>query len=252
MAEKICARVANSHTAGVPRRGGYAGGTRPTDGAGGHHREVKKANLRGLGGAGFPTGVKWGFIPKGSTAPKYLVVNADEGEPGTFKDRYLLEQDPHALIEGMLISARAIDSHLGFVYVRGEYVQPWRIFSAAVREAYDAGLLGKNIQGTGFDFDASSSPRRGRLHLRRGDRSAVLARGRIRPKIKPPFPAIRGALGSHHRQQRRDAAAVPHRHRSGSGSPGSGPSRGRHADLLGGRVVRWASSRPRCRSRCAR
>ncbi len=81
--------------------------------------EVKKSNLRGLGGAAFPTGVKWSFIPKGSTAPKYLVINADEGEPGTFKDRYLLERDPHALIEGMVISSRAIDSHLGFVYIRG-------------------------------------------------------------------------------------------------------------------------------------
>src|SRR5207248_7946271 len=108
--------------------------------------EVKKSNLRGLGGAGFPTGMKWSFIPKAHTGPVYLVVNADEGEPGTFKVRYLLERDPHALIEGMLITARAIRSALGFVYIRGEYVQPWRRFSAAVMEAYDAGLL-----GNGFD-----------------------------------------------------------------------------------------------------
>jgi len=108
--------------------------------------EVKKSNLRGLGGAGFPTGMKWSFIPKTHTGPVYLVVNADEGEPGTFKDRYLLERDPHALIEGMLITARAIRSALGFVYIRGEYVQPWQRFSAAVKEAYDAGLLGR-----GFD-----------------------------------------------------------------------------------------------------
>mgnify|MGYP003693716957 CR=1 FL=1 len=86
--------------------------------------EVKKANLRGLGGAGFPTGTKWSFIPKTHTGPVYLVVNADEGEPGTFKDRYLLERDPHALIEGMLIAARAIRCTKGFVYIRGEYVQP--------------------------------------------------------------------------------------------------------------------------------
>ena len=85
--------------------------------------EVKKSNLRGLGGAAFPTGVKWSFIPKGSTAPKYLVINADEGEPGTFKDRYLMERDPHAMIEGMIIAGRAIDSHLAFVYIRGEYVK---------------------------------------------------------------------------------------------------------------------------------
>src|SRR3990172_2473951 len=107
--------------------------------------EVKKANLRGLGGAGFPAGVKWGFIPKGTAAPVYLVINADEGEPGTFKDRYILERDPHALIEGMIIAARAINAHQGFVYVRGEYVRPWRILSGAVRDAYEAGLLGKNI-----------------------------------------------------------------------------------------------------------
>src|SRR3989454_12310067 len=88
-----------------------------------------------------------------TTLFRYLVVNADEGEPGTFKDRYLMERDPHALIEGMLIAARAIGSHLGFIYIRGEYVQPWRIVSAAVKEAYDARLLGKNIQGTGFDFE---------------------------------------------------------------------------------------------------
>ena len=105
--------------------------------------EVKQSNLRGLGGAGFPTGMKWSFIPKAHTGPVYLVVNADEGEPGTFKDRYLLERDPHALIEGMLIAARAIRSALGFVYVRGEYVQPWKRFASAVSEAYDAGYLGR-------------------------------------------------------------------------------------------------------------
>src|SRR3989442_4876054 len=104
--------------------------------------EVKKSNLRGLGGAGFPTGTKWSFIPKSHTGPVYLVINADEGEPGTFKDRYLMERDPHALIEGMLITARAIRSNLGFVYIRGEYVQPWRVFSSAVKGAYAAGLRG--------------------------------------------------------------------------------------------------------------
>jgi len=158
--------------------------------------EVKKSNLRGLGGAGFPTGVKWGFIPKGSTAPKYLVVNADEGEPGTFKDRYLLEKDPHALIEGMLISARAIDSHVGFVYIRGEYVQPWRIFSGAVKEAYDAGLLGRNIQGTGFDFDIVIH--RGAGAYICGEETGLLSSLEGKkgwPKIKPPFPAIKGAFG---------------------------------------------------------
>jgi NADH-quinone oxidoreductase subunit F len=151
--------------------------------------EVKQSNLRGLGGAGFPTGTKWSFIPKGHTGPVYLVVNADEGEPGTFKDRYLLERDPHALIEGMLIAARAIRSALGFVYIRGEYVQPWRRFSGAVKEAYDAGLLGK-----GFDIVVH----RGAGAYICGEETGLLSSLEGKkgwPKIKPPFPAIKGAFG---------------------------------------------------------
>ena len=141
MAEKVFTRNfdrTNSHTLAVYREtGGYTAlpkalAMEPAA----ITEEVKKSNLRGLGGAAFPTGMKWSFIPKGSTDPKYLVINADEGEPGTFKDRYLLERDPHAVIEGMIIAARAIDSHRGFVYIRGEYVQPWRVFSGAVKEAY--------------------------------------------------------------------------------------------------------------------
>src|SRR3989338_2130693 len=97
---------------------------------------VVASNLRGLGGAGFPTGKKWQFLPKDSPKPVYLVVNADEGEPGTFKDRYILERDPHQLIEGILISAFAIKSHKAYVYIRGEYVRPYRRFQAAVNEAY--------------------------------------------------------------------------------------------------------------------
>jgi NADH-quinone oxidoreductase subunit F len=151
---------------------------------------VKKSNLRGLGGAGFPTGAKWSFIPKGHTGPVYLVINADEGEPGTFKDRYLLERDPHALIEGMLIAARAIRSALGFVYIRGEYVQPWRRFSAAVKEAYDAGLL-----GNGFDIVVH----RGAGAYICGEETGLLSSLEGKkgwPKIKPPFPAIKGAFGA--------------------------------------------------------
>jgi NADH-quinone oxidoreductase subunit F len=151
--------------------------------------EVKKSNLRGLGGAGFPTGMKWSFIPKNHTGPVYLVVNADEGEPGTFKDRYLLERDPHALIEGMLIAARAIRSALGFVYIRGEYIQPWRVFSAAVKEAYAAGLLGK-----GFDIVVH----RGAGAYICGEETGLLSSLEGKkgwPKIKPPFPAIKGAFG---------------------------------------------------------
>ena len=151
--------------------------------------EVKKSNLRGLGGAGFPTGTKWSFIPRNHTGPVYLVVNADEGEPGTFKDRYLLERDPHSLIEGMLIAARAIRSALGFVYVRGEYVEPWRRFSAAVKEAYEATLLGQ-----GFDIVVH----RGAGAYICGEETGLLSSLEGKkgwPKIKPPFPAIKGAFG---------------------------------------------------------
>ncbi len=201
MTEKILSRnfeVPDSHTLGVYREhGGYtawekAKAMEPAA----ITEEVKKSNLRGLGGAGFPAGMKWGFIPKGSTAPKYLVVNADEGEPGTFKDRYLLERDPHALVEGMLIAARAIGSHLGFVYIRGEYIQPWRIFSGAVREAYEAGLLGTNIQGGGADFDIVIH--RGAGAYICGEETGLLSSLEGKkgwPKIKPPFPAIKGAFG---------------------------------------------------------
>ena len=151
--------------------------------------EVKKSNLRGLGGAGFPTGTKWSFVPKTHTGPVYLVINADEGEPGTFKDRYLLEKDPHALIEGMLIAARAIRSAKGFVYIRGEYVEPYRVFSGAVKEAYDAGLL-----GSGFDIVVH----RGAGAYICGEESALLSSLEGKkgwPKIKPPFPAVKGAFG---------------------------------------------------------
>ena len=151
--------------------------------------EVKASNLRGLGGAGFPTGTKWSFIPKNHTGPVYLVVNADEGEPGTFKDRYLLERDPHAVIEGMLITARAIRSTLGFVYIRGEYVEPWRRFSAAVREGYEAGYLGQGVdvvvhRGAGAYICGEETGLISSLEGKKGW-----------PKVKPPFPAIKGAFG---------------------------------------------------------
>ena len=151
--------------------------------------EVKASNLRGLGGAGFPTGTKWSFIPKGHSGPVYLVINADEGEPGTFKDRYLLERDPHALLEGMLIAARAIRAATGFVYIRGEYVEPWRRFDAAVREAYDAGYLGK-----GFDVVVH----RGAGAYICGEETGLISSLEGKkgwPKVKPPFPAIKGAFG---------------------------------------------------------
>jgi NADH-quinone oxidoreductase subunit F len=115
--------------------------------------EVKKSSLRGRGGAGFPTGMKWSFVPKDSPKPKYVICNADESEPGTCKDRPLMEMDPHQMIEGMVIAGRAIGSHQGFIYIRGEYRYVLDIVDAAIAEAYACGYLGKNIRGSGFDFD---------------------------------------------------------------------------------------------------
>ena len=115
--------------------------------------EVKASALRGRGGAGFPTGMKWSFVPRTSPKPKYIIINADESEPGTCKDRLLMENDPHQLIEGMLIAGRAVDSHKGYIYIRGEYRYLIEAMDRAIAEAYARGYLGKNIQGTGFDFD---------------------------------------------------------------------------------------------------
>jgi NADH-quinone oxidoreductase subunit F len=158
--------------------------------------EVNKANLRGLGGAGFPTGKKWSFIPKQSPKPKYLVVNADEGEPGTFKDRYILERDPHALLEGMIIAAYAIGSHKAYVYIRGEYFRPANRLQRAIDEAYSRNWLGRNIQGTGFDLDVVIH--RGAGAYICGEETALLTSlegGKGFPRIKPPFPAISGLFG---------------------------------------------------------
>ena len=155
--------------------------------------EVNKSKLRGLGGAGFPTAKKWSFIPKQTTKPKYLVVNADEGEPGTFKDRYILERDPHALIEGMIIAAYAIGSHKAYVYIRGEYFRPAKRMQRALDEAYSRNWLGKNIQGTGFDLDVVIH--RGAGAYICGEETALLTSlegGKGFPRIKPPFPAISG------------------------------------------------------------
>ena len=155
--------------------------------------EVSEANLRGLGGAGVPTAKKWSFIPKDSTKPKYLVVNADEGEPGTFKDRYIMERDPHALLEGMIIAAYAIGSHKAYVYIRGEYFRSAQRLQRAVDEATSQGWLGQNIQGTGFDLEVVIH--RGAGAYICGEETALLTSlegGKGFPKLKPPFPAISG------------------------------------------------------------
>jgi NADH-quinone oxidoreductase subunit F len=158
--------------------------------------EVKKSSLRGRGGAGFPTGMKWGFIPKDVKKPKYVLCNADESEPGTSKDRPLMEMDPHQMIEGMIIAGRAIDSHQGYVYVRGEYRYILDIVEAAIAEAYSKGFLGKDILGTKFDFDLVAHTGAGAYEC--GEESALmesLEGKRGYPRIKPPFPAVVGLYG---------------------------------------------------------
>jgi NADH-quinone oxidoreductase subunit F len=155
--------------------------------------EISRSNLRGLGGAGFPTARKWSFIPKNSPKPTYLVVNGDEGEPGTFKDRYLLERDPHALLEGTIIAAYSIGSHKAYVYIRGEYFRAAHRFGRAVQEAYAHGWLGANIQGSGFHLDVVIH--RGAGAYICGEETALLTSlegGKGFPKLKPPFPAISG------------------------------------------------------------
>ncbi len=158
--------------------------------------EVKKSNLRGRGGAGFPTGMKWAFIPKDSPKPKYVLCNADESEPGTSKDRPLMELDPHQLIEGMVIAGRAIGSHQGYIYIRGEYRYLLDIMDVALAEAYAKNFVGKNIQGAGFDFEISTHTGAGAYEC--GEESALmesLEGKRGYPRIKPPFPATVGLYG---------------------------------------------------------
>jgi len=156
--------------------------------------DVKAAGLRGRGGAGFPTGVKWGFLPDNGE-PRYLLCNADEGEPGTFKDRLMMERAPHQLIEGMIISAFAIGSKKSYIYIRGEYNESIRILEKALKEAYDDGLLGKNILDSGFDHDMDIYVGAGAYIC--GEETAMISsleglKGQ--PKLKPPFPAIEGYL----------------------------------------------------------
>jgi NADH-quinone oxidoreductase subunit F len=158
--------------------------------------EVKKSALRGRGGAGFPTGMKWSFVPKDSPKPKYVVCNADESEPGTFKDRYLMERDPHMLIEGMLIAAYALGSRAAYIYTRGEYRYLIEIMDRAIEEARDAGLVGNNILKTDFSCEVYTHSGAGAYIC--GEETALLnslegLRGH--PRMKPPFPAVAGLYG---------------------------------------------------------
>jgi NADH-quinone oxidoreductase subunit F len=158
--------------------------------------EVKNSGLRGRGGAGFNAGMKWSFVPKQITKPKYVVCNADESEPGTCKDRPLMEYDPHQVIEGILIAGYAIQSQKGFIYIRGEYRYLMEIVDRAIEEAYARGYLGKNILGSGFDFDLCTHTGAGAYEC--GEETALLnslegLRGY--PRVKPPFPAVVGVYG---------------------------------------------------------
>ncbi|MGH9882146.1 MAG: NADH-quinone oxidoreductase subunit NuoF [Pyrinomonadaceae bacterium] len=186
----------NSHKLGVYRQnGGYEAlkkvlaSMSPDDVI----NEVKKSALRGRGGAGFPTGMKWGFVPKDSPKPKYVVCNADESEPGTFKDRYLMERDPHLLIEGMLIAAYALGARTNYIYTRGEYRYLIDIMDRALEEARAAGLLGKNILNSDFSSEIYTHTGAGAYIC--GEETALLSSlegMRGHPRMKPPFPAVSG------------------------------------------------------------
>ena len=159
--------------------------------------EVKKSGLRGRGGAGFPTGLKWSFLAKPEGVPRYLVCNADESEPGTFKDRYLMEFIPHLLIEGLIVSSFALGSNRTYIYIRGEYAWIVDILEEAIREAEQHGFLGKNILGTGFDCNIYVQ--RGAGAYICGEETALiesLEGKRGNPRIKPPFPAVKGLWDS--------------------------------------------------------
>jgi len=159
---------------------------------------VKTSGLKGRGGAGFPTGLKWSFVPRGDGSPKqkYLVVNADEMEPGTFKDRLLMEGDPHLLIDGMLVAAYTIQANMAYIFLRGEYIDAENALKKAVKEAYERGYLGKNILGTGFDLDIVLHTSAGRYIC--GEETALLNAlegRRANPRAKPPFPQVSGLWG---------------------------------------------------------
>jgi NADH-quinone oxidoreductase subunit F len=155
--------------------------------------EVKKSGLRGRGGAGFPTGMKWSFLAKPEGVPRYLVCNADESEPGTFKDRYLMEKIPHLLIEGMITASYALGANYSVIYIRGEYMWILEILQKAIQEAYNHGFLGKNILGSGFHLDLVVAPGGGAYIC--GEETALLESlegKRGNPRMKPPFPAVKG------------------------------------------------------------
>lgn len=190
--------ISGIHTFEVYRaKGGYASVEKALKMAPGDVvEEVKKSGLRGRGGAGFPTGMKWSFIDKKSGRPKYLVCNADESEPGTFKDRYLMEYLPHLLIEGMIVSSFALEANLSFIYIRGEFRWIIKILEKAIAEAKAAGFLGNNILGSGYNLEIVVHSGAGAYIC--GEETALLESlegKRGNPRIKPPFPAVVGLYG---------------------------------------------------------
>lgn len=158
--------------------------------------ELKISGLRGRGGAGFPTGLKWSFMPRNAQGQKYIVCNSDEGEPGTCKDRDILRFNPHAVIEGMAIGSYVMDATVGYNYIRGEFIEPIKRFEGALKEAYAAGLLGKNINGSEVSFDLYSHLGAGAYIC--GEETALLESiegKKGQPRFKPPFPANVGLFG---------------------------------------------------------
>lgn len=158
--------------------------------------EVGASGLRGRGGAGFPTAIKWGFMPKSPTGQSYLICNADESEPGTFKDRDILRYNPHAVIEGMLIAAYAMHVTVGYIYIHGEIWSVYERFGEAIQQAREAGWIGKNVRGSGFDFDLHAVHGYGAYIC--GEETALLESmegKRGQPRFKPPFPAVNGLYG---------------------------------------------------------
>jgi NADH-quinone oxidoreductase subunit F len=157
---------------------------------------VKQSGLRGRGGAGFPTGMKWGFVPKDTPRPKYLCVNADESEPGTFKDHVIMERNPHLLFEGCVIACYAVGAKVAYIYIRGEFYHVQRVLEEELARAYARGYLGKNILGTGIDCDIYVH--RGAGAYEAGEESALLESlegKRAQPRLRPPFPAVVGLYG---------------------------------------------------------
>ncbi len=204
---------------------------------------VKDSGLRGRGGAGFPTGMKWSFVPKDNPNPKYLVVNADESEPGTCKDMPLLLASPHTLVEGMIIASYAIGCHTAFVYIRGEVLHVIRRMQQAVQEAYDAGYLGTDILGSGYDLDIVVHAGAGAYIC--GEETALrdsLEGRRGQPRLRPPFPAVAGLYASPTVINNVESiSSVPSIVQNGSawfGSMGTEKSKGMTIYSLSGHVVR--------------